>query len=176
MTKISTKVKAYIEHGMYAACRNEYEEWRVFMHINSDGRVEGTERMSTIEESLDLGLVEDTYSPADIDQHFNHVEPLPRPIKYFKEGDLVDILENTRELPRFHKWVDVAKKMVGQKGLEVRGASSAEYTVYTKDKSDWFPFPHHVLAPHFPDNEMSDQELLAELEKRGLLEDKKVIK
>ena len=93
--------------------------------------------------------------------------PLPKP---YKKGDLVDVLEITKDIPDFEDWYKEVQEMVGQKGLEIEdGIDDFTYFVFTKNKSKSFCFPHSVLAPHIPEEEEEEEEMKKKKEK-GILE------
>lgn len=76
-------------------------------------------------------------------ESLQHVKP-----EVYKQGDLVEILENARECGDFEGWVGRAKNMIGTlcEIREVRdNAYGIYYQIYTTDQSDWWWFPHYCV-------------------------------
>lgn len=46
--------------------------------------------------------------------------------------------------------------MIAQKGLEIKNSNLFYYEVYTKDKSDWYTFPHWAVVRDFSEEEIEE--------------------
>ena len=152
--KTFNKVKNLIQHGHWVACETVNRNWKVFMLVNDEEELEGTGIKNTIEKSIKYGLYDCPHNQEDFENEFtdNYKVVTPAP-KLLKPGDKVEILENVREHPDFERWLDPAKEMVGQKGLEIRRIDVGDYCVYTKDKSDHYSFPYWAVVPYYEDEE-----------------------
>lgn len=167
-----------LESGHWIGIKTKDGDWKVFTYVKPDGKLEGMLQSTTIETSLEVGLLRAHYSKENIENDFtNEYQIVPRIPKSYKVGDLVDILD-TPEVREYVKHGDGLssdgyKKLVGQKGLEVGGVyEDKSITVYNKDESHYCILPHWALVPHFkeePKLNLTDEELIKELTKRNLL-------
>jgi len=168
-----------LKHGHWVAVRDKFNDWMVFTYLRPDGDLEGTVSETTIEESKETGLGYASYSKLDIENDFTDEHKILTHAPVLLEpGTKVEILENVRELAEKEKWGDVKIDMIGKKGFEIKNVYGGDYCVYNEYKSEFYAFPHWAVAPIYePENkiELSDEELIAELDKRGRLKDKKVI-
>lgn len=188
-----------LKHGHWIAVKNKDGYWKVFMYLRPDGRFECTVAKETIEKSLDAGFSTVIHSKEEIEQYFTEEYKIVTPAHVLLEpGTKVEILEHVRE---FAEEID----MVGKKGFEIKGIFNSTYEVYDEEMNSVWSFPHWAVAPIYePEDKFkklkvmwdkqfediygdscieikpwlqitTDEQLIAELEKRGRLKDKKVI-
>ena len=173
----SKKIKAILDSGHYAAAQHEDGELKVFMIVYRDGAFQGTEMKHSINECMVGGFSDIPWSVDEIDRVFSNVTVVPRKITYFKPGDKVQVLEMVRDLPGFKTWGEgsIEEKMIGDVFEVVETVGMAYRLIFTEDNK--VTFPHHVLAPAFEEEEeqTDTKELIAELERRGVLVDGKVL-
>ncbi len=176
-------IKTCIEAGHWVAVQHNDGDWRVFTFINGDGDLQGTFSEDTIKMSLNSGLATNSYTEDGIEHYFttNYKIVTPTP-KLLKAGDKCEILDSEliREIAQEEEWDDKKVEMIGKKAFEIQSVNYEEYyTIWTKNKSDWFTFPHWAVAPYFEEEtkiDLTDEELIRELQKRNLVIEGKVLK
>lgn len=155
--KTSEKLKTLLDHCP-VLCKSHDGWYKVFTQLNTDGYLYGKainrdEKKSIIEETP----IQSDYSPQHIDQYWQIIRPLPKKHVLLKVGDFVDIDPIAKECGDYYKWCIEAQAMIGQKGSEIKCTRTSlgdfGYDVYTKDKSNYYYFPHWCVTPHFQDVE-----------------------
>lgn len=157
-----------VKHGHDVVVRDMVGGYTILKGVNPDGTFYGTCFCDTMEECK-RGRVGGNYSIQELQDIFtNEYEIVTEPPMLYKKGDLVDILPIAKELPGFERWREKAREMVGQKGLQIKFVYyDGTYTIYTKDKSGCYDFPHWCLAPHFQEESDDKMEEAMELLKKN---------
>ena len=180
MKKLTPKqLSAHLAHGDWVAMKHKDRDWKVFMYEIPNGKFEGTGYEDSIEECLESGLYWASHRPEDINENFTEYKIIKRPPTPMKKGDKCQIIDSQelRKVAERRKWDDEHKEIIGQKGLEIYWSDGSDYVIYTKDKSNWCTFPHWAVARDFSEElELSDEELLTEVKRRGLVENKEILK
>ena len=157
------KIKKYIEHGFWVVCKKgqenvlftgmSYHLMRYSSNICFDLCLNNTGIRTMKEEEINRRV-------------FDSMTPIYPPFKYYQVGDLVDVLETTMDLPWYDACDDETKSFVGIKWVSINEVTSSWYILsmklYNRVNKYWsytvwlvsdkkFIFPHHVLAPHIPD-------------------------
>ena len=180
MKKLTAEqLSAHLAHGDWVAMKDRDEYWKVFTYEKANGEFKGTACENSIEESMEVGHNSTPYSPEEINENFTEYKIIKRPPTLMKARDKCQIIDSQelRELAEEQEWSDEQKEMIGQKGLEIYYRNGLYYQIYIEDKSNWFSLPHWAVARDFSEElELSDEELLAEVKRRGLVENKEILK
>jgi len=167
-----------LRRGHLVACKTIGGYWKIFTYLQeleSEVYFQGTAVGRTIEESANRGLDYNTYSHQELFTKFtNEYKIVTRPPEQFKQGDLVEIID-TPELRKEMDGCDTDKlAMIGKMGLSVRSSfRGGDTAVYTIDKKSTFYFPYWAVAKCLseePTIQYTDDELIAEVKRRGLVE------
>lgn len=143
-------IKDLISYGHEVLVEQKGGDLRILNSIMPNGNLQGTCPGKDEGECRRLGWSNLELRPKEIENDFtdNYKIVTQTPKKYLN-GQKVDILEIAREAKGFEDWSSDRKEMVGQKGLEVKNQTvEGSYSIYTKDKTRAFIFPHWCLAPH----------------------------
>ena len=149
------KIKALLELNTLkgVACR-ENDEWKVFTNITGNGSLEGTYTKDSIKECWVEGLSNSPYDEPDMKKYFtDEIIPIPHKPKVLEKGTKVTILDIAND-----DWIEDAKGIVGQSGLEIRdafdNASGVSYHIYNKDKTDYWTVPAYCVVPTFTEEKV----------------------
>lgn len=151
------KVKAVIEAWHYAVLQHKDNDYCIAYAIDSDWSILRSDWSNDIEIALDH--LDGFYDNEDEINEFKFIKVIPRPIKYYKPWDKVMIMDNVKDIPWYDHWDNEYKEMIWWP-YEIKSVDTdGTYPVYTKDKSDFYWFPHHVLAPYFEGETMSGKKV-----------------
>lgn len=121
----------------------------------------------------------DIYSPSFAESFLSdEYEIIPRPPKLLKEGEKCVIIDTdeTRKWAEDSKWTEEKKDLIGK--ICIISSIGYRYGYYTINEQ--FDFPYFMVAPVPPEeNKLADvdtEDMVKELESRGLLVDGKVLK
>ena len=132
------KIKKILQHGHKVRVE--------FYDVTSLNFIYVTENESLMSDISTL------WTKSEIDsESITKITPIPRPIKFLKAGDRVDILENAKDLPDYENWYDSKKAMVGETKLEINDIGSCYYKIGDSNNSHYFPF--HCVSPHIEEEE-----------------------
>lgn len=170
MTTLYEKINTTCEHGHYAIVhRPKTDEYRIVSPTkDGDGQWRYTGPRDSLENAV--GCLGSNYGYTQ--EEWNELEaegwvydgvyhpPSPKP---YKEGQKVRISEKVKDHDKFNNWHRKQKDMVGEIcEIDIKGVSNSlegfYYAVCTKDKSDWWGFPHKWLEPVFEDEEVGTKE------------------
>jgi hypothetical protein len=162
MTNYET-IKSILEAGHLCGVQRKNKKWRIYSSIDKDDELRSGCEQNYLENAND-GLGQYHLSKEQINAvEIIKFKPIPRPIKLFKVGDKVDIMENARECGDYESWDKQKKEMVGKKGFEIRRIYNCWNGIsYDIEEDD---FPHHTLSPHIENTPAEEEEEMSELQK-----------
>lgn len=174
-------IKNLIELGHRVAVKGKDGLWKVFLFVNGYGNLEGTIHMETIEQSLARGLSDSNYNKEQFENYFTtEYKIITEPPKMLPVGTKVEILENVRDIAKKKSWIETSMNMIGESGFEIKNTYNGDrYEIWNYDKTDYSIFPHWAVAPVYEEESkvsLSDDEMIAELEKRGKIISGKIVK
>jgi len=168
-----------LRRGHLVACKNFDKEWCIFVMYNTESPYpfQGTLAQPSIERSLASGLTSVKYTHQEILEYFtNEYKIVTRPPEQFKQGDLVEIID-TPEL-RKAAGTFATEECLGKRN-RVASQVAGNVAVVPEDNITKFIFPSWAVAkclPEEPTIQYTDDELIAEVKRRNLLETKEVLK
>lgn len=177
-------IKTCIQAGHWVAVQHNDGDWKVFIFVRDNKFLQGTYYQKTVEECISFGLSDSYFSKEYIEEKFktNYKIVTPTP-NLLKTGDKCEVLDSEliRKYAKENRWGEEKVGLIGGKGFEVKELNIpySHYEIWTKDKSDWFYYPTWAVAPYFEEEtkiDLSDEELIRELEKRNLVINGKVLK
>lgn len=174
-------IKNLIELGHRVAVKGKDGLWKVFLFVNGGGNLEGTAPMETIEESLARGINSFCCNKEELEKYYTtEYKIITEPHKMLPIGTKVEILENVRDIAKKKSWIETSMNMIGESGFEIKNTYNGDrYEIWNYDKTDYSIFPHWAVAPVYEEESkisLSDDELIAELEKRGKIISGKIVK
>lgn len=188
-----------LKHGHWVAVKNKNQFWKVF---TPDGRLEGTiPTNGTIDISLGQGLSTSGFSKEEIENDFTEEYKIVTPAPVLLEpGTKVELIDSYKK-----KCKTTYEILATYGPLTVTGISAGTYFIRHVNGTNIYEVPHWAVAPVYePEDKFkklkvmwdkqfediygdscieikpwlqitTDEQLIAELEKRGRLKDKKVI-
>jgi len=159
-----------LRRGHWVACKTKGGYWKVFTFY--DGTFfQGTDIETTIDGALELGLHANKRMRKDLENEFtNEYKIVTRPPEPFKEGDLVEIID----MPELRRICNVQDKleMIGKRNT-IHHTDGYTVNINKNDTGYSFTFPLWAVAkclPEEPTIQYTDDELIAEVKRRGLVE------
>ena len=160
-----------------AVYQNKYENYICFSGVNKNGNLIG----SSFRDEKELVIIYNSdvsWNKKDINYKTLELIQLI-PISHKEITDLVDIIdcEEIRAFADKNYWSENKKGLIGKKGLETARYENNNYGQYYI--INHYPFPARFVVPHIEGetkSDLSDAELIEELERRGRVSEGKIIK
>ncbi len=147
------KITKIIRKWHLALCKDNLWKYIIYTSIKQSWDIRSSPYYNNIYNCLDSLWETFQFKRKLIKENYASIEPYARPIEYYKPWDKVMVLSNAKDSPDYDYWDDEPKEMVGKWPFEVKDTDSSAYRIYDKDKSDYWYFGHHMLAPYFEEEE-----------------------
>ena len=160
-----------------AVYQNKYENYICFSGVDNDGDLISSIFRDKKQDAIDCNS-DISWDKKELeDEELELIQLIP--ISHKEITGLVDIIdcEEIRELADKNYWNENKKGLIGKKGLEIDDYENNSYGQYYI--INHYPFPARFVVPHIEGEnkvDLSDAELIKELERRGRVSEGKIIK